>query len=118
MRRLLSGCFLLLAVGCAIPPSLADDSLVPGTIGVAVGPDSAGVVITEVRPGSSAARADLRPGDVITGYDGNRILNGREFERLLLKSEPGTTARLEVMRAGAHRSVEVRVEEMATAPPV
>ena len=114
MRHLICCCFFLLVAGCAIPPSLADDSLVPGTIGVAVGPDRAGVVITAVRPGSSAAHADLRPGDVITRYDGNRILNGLEFERLLLSSEPGSLAHLEVLRAGALRSIDVPVEELAT----
>lgn len=118
MKRFLATCLLPVVVGCATQVSHAGDSLVPGTIGVTVGPDRAGVIITAVRPGSPAARADLRVGDIITRYDGSEILNEREFERRLLSSRPGSRAHLEVMRAGALRSMDVPVEELATAPPV
>ena len=118
MKRFVVTFLLPAVVGCAAAASHAGDSLVPGTIGVVVEPDSAGVVITAVRPGSSAARADLRVGDIITRYDGTKIQTGKEFERRLLSSTPGSVAHLGVLRAGAVRDIEVPVEELATAPPV
>lgn len=118
MKHFLVTCLLPVVVGCATQASRVGDSLVPGTIGVVVGPDSAGVLVTAVRPGSSAARADLRVGDVITRYEGRKILSEREFEQRLLATAPGTRAQLDVIRAGELRSVEVPVEELATAPPV
>lgn len=98
--------------------SRADSSVVPGTLGVTVGPDSAGVVITAVRSAGPAARADLRVGDVIVRFDGRKISSERQFERLVLDSTPGSRARVDIMRAGGIRSLDVLVEELATAPRV
>jgi S1-C subfamily serine protease len=42
-----------------------------------------GVVITEVETGSPAARADLKPGQIIRSIDGKTIKSPREFLQIV-----------------------------------
>jgi len=46
-------------------------------------PTTHGVVVSAVRPGSAAAEAGLRPGDVLTSIDRNPVTNPREASRAL-----------------------------------
>ena len=76
-----------------------------------------GAVVTEVRPGSPAAKAGLQSGDVVLEFDGAPItkpgdLQGR-VERAAL-DEPHTVV---IMRDGKTISLNVQVEAM-TADPV
>jgi S1-C subfamily serine protease len=71
------------------------------------GPDAC-VEITEVTPGSPAAAAGLRPGDLITGLDGNRVAGVRDLQRLLRAERIGARATVQLLRAG------VRLELAAT----
>lgn len=108
---------LLLAaasVGCASPPPQrkpAEESLAPATIGVAVERKADSLVVAAVRKGSAAA-ASVHVGDVVRSYNGVPVANEREFNRLVLESEPGSTARLEIARGGTVRSVRLPVSEI------
>jgi S1-C subfamily serine protease len=108
---------MLLAVaagaGCASAP--AEDSLLPGTIGVAVVRQNDALVVAAVRPGSAAA-SRVRVGDVVRSYNGVAVASEREFNRLVLDSSPGTRARLEVARDGALHSIELPVNEIDLEP--
>lgn len=55
-----------------------------------------GALITDVRPGSDADRAGLRPGDVVVEADGERVQNPRALNRALRDGE----ALLRVRRRG------------------
>ena len=70
-------------------------------------PTTQGVVVENVAPNSSAARADIQRGDIIVGYNGQEITEGRQFIRLIGESPIGSTAQLVVIRGG--RRVELRV---------
>jgi carboxyl-terminal processing protease len=79
-------------------------------IGVAVGPERRGLLIARVFDSSPAARAGLKPGEVIVG------VNGRKLEGLsagqataLIKGVPGTNVQLQVERPRATRSAAVAV---------
>jgi S1-C subfamily serine protease len=96
------------------PP--AYDSLVPGTVGLAVATQDAGVVVVAVRAGSAAARAGMRAGDRIQRCNGEPIRDAREFERRVLDSRPGTLLRVEFVTGTQVRVVELPVEEMLTGP--
>ena len=83
--------------------------MVPGTIGVLVTRAPGGVLVTE------SLSAGLRPGDVVLRYNGEAIVDPRQFYRLVIDSRPGSVARVEVLRDGAARAVDVPVEQLDTA---
>jgi serine protease Do len=60
-----------------------------------------GVVITEVRPFSAAARAGLRRGDVIEEVQGDAVTSLEEFRSALARVDDGQGMRLTVSRSGA-----------------
>jgi carboxyl-terminal processing protease len=76
-------------------------------IGVEVNPaaHSAGLVIVSVFDASPAARAGLRPGDVIVGVNG-RALRGLspDTDTALIKGPPDTEVHLKVQRRAGHRT--------------
>ena len=101
--------------GCAQVPPAAQASVVSGTIGVAVQRSAEGILISAVGAGSPASRAGLRVGDRVVRYNGEDVKEVRQFERLVLESEPGSLARVEVTRGGAARTLDVPVEQVRTA---
>jgi S1-C subfamily serine protease len=89
----------------------AEESVVPGTIGVTVRQDGNAVVVSAVRKGS-----EVKVGDVVLRYNGEPVASPREFYRLVVDSAPGSRARLEVLREGAARTLEVPVHELDVMP--
>jgi carboxyl-terminal processing protease len=86
-------------------------------IGVTVRADSQGLAIESVIAGTPAAKAGLRPGDVIVAVAG-RSLRGRSLDDAvaLIKGRTGTKVTLTVQRDG-HRSVH-RIERVRVTQPV
>ncbi|MFN2490925.1 MAG: S1C family serine protease [Actinomycetota bacterium] len=68
-----------------------------------------GALITEVQPGTPAADAGLRSGDLITGFEGDPITSMTELAARVRPTPPGTTVTLDVFRNGSTVSVDVRV---------
>ncbi len=64
-----------------LTPELAD------RLGVA--PGTQGLVISSVRPDAAAARAGLRPGDVLLGVDRKPVKNARDALQQLAAARPG-----------------------------
>jgi hypothetical protein len=56
----------------------------------------------------------LRPGDVISSVDGYSVRSPTALENRLDATSPGTVARLEVVRAGVERTVDVRLGNFQT----
>jgi S1-C subfamily serine protease len=104
---------------CAEQPILSnDDSVVPGSIGVVVRQEPKILVVTAVRRDGPAARTGVRVGDIVLRYNGEALASARHFYRLVLDSRPGSIARLELLREGAVRVIEVPVEQLDTMPRV
>lgn len=59
---------------------------------------STAVHIKRVLPGSSAANAGLLDGDVLLSYDGQRVMDLREVERIAAEGTAGVQVLLEVQR--------------------
>jgi S1-C subfamily serine protease len=72
-----------------------------------------GVVVASVYPGSAAANAGLREGDVILSVDGTPVNDQAALNYLVATRRPGTTMRLSVRSGAQTRNVTVRAE---TAP--
>jgi S1-C subfamily serine protease len=69
-----------------------------------------GIIVYSVQPNSPAARAGLRAQDIITSINGAPMRQSGDLRRMLRESEPGATARVEILRAPNTRTtVSVRL---------
>ena len=72
---------------------------------------SKGAMVQDVSAESPAERSGLRPYDIITEVEGRQVLNNEELIRDISSRQPGTVARLGVMRDGRHQSMQVKLAE-------
>ncbi len=134
---ILSGSGASAGVGFAIPvdvvnrvvPQLIAEGKVPTPgIGILALPDEAaaqsnvtGVIVHRVQRGSPAAKAGLEgmdertgaPGDVIVGINGNPVRTFHDLAQALFEMGVGATAKLDVMRDGKTRTVEIVVGDIS-----
>jgi putative serine protease PepD len=82
-------------------------------LGVAVETVDGGARITQVRPGTPAAQAGLRAGDLVTEIDGKAISSGDELTSAIGAKQPGDSVSITYTREGSSHTVEV---ELATRP--
>ena len=113
-------------IGFAIPAEIAErivDELLSkgrvdrGWLGVEVDTTTkrkSGAAIASVDHGGPAARAGLKPGDVVTSINGDRVDSPRELIREVSSVNPGGMARLRVKRSNQTIDVSVVV---ARRPP-
>jgi S1-C subfamily serine protease len=108
-------------VGFAVPSDLvaselealeAGESVEHAYLGVSTGTasgETAGAQVAEVVPGSPAAEAGLRQGDLITALDGAAIVSTEELVAAIADRESGEKVTLKVDRGSASISLEVRL---------
>jgi serine protease Do len=60
----------------------------------------AGVLVNSVNGGGPAQKANVKPGDIISGVAGKRVTDGRELVREVIGHGVGETVTLEIIRAG------------------
>ncbi|MEZ4400140.1 MAG: trypsin-like peptidase domain-containing protein [Kofleriaceae bacterium] len=120
-------------IGFAIPTDMArpimdmlvaDGRVSRGYLGVALAPvDQAGrdklgvkglvgVGVSEVGAGTPAAKAGLRPGDVITAMDGQPVREVNRLRNLVAMRGAGKLVRLDIVRGGAPTQVAVTLGEL------
>ena len=80
---------------------------------------SRGALVQDVSAGSPAERAGLRAYDVILTVDGREIWTNEELIRDISGRQPGSVARLDVLRDGHRQVTQVRLTERPSrdAPP-
>lgn len=66
-----------------------------------------GAVINVVEPGTPAARAGLRPHDIITAVDGQAIDQNHDLRTMIETHQPGETVTLSIWRAGQNLTIHV-----------
>jgi len=75
----------------------------------------AGALVAEPQPGSPAAAAGLKPGDVITSVDGVEIKDPRDLARRIAALGPNKSVDLRVIRDGKEHSIHLKLGQLADA---
>jgi putative serine protease PepD len=73
-----------------------------------------GVTVVRTTPGGAAAAAGIRPGEVISGIDGQATRDLAELENVLISYRPGERVKVEVMRSGTPRQVIVKLGSLGS----
>jgi serine protease Do len=71
--------------------------------------DERGVEVTCVDADSPAAKAGLKPGDVVIEYNGERVEGGEQFIRLVRETPPGRAAKLNVWRNNGNQTLTATI---------
>ena len=74
-----------------------------------------GVEVVEVVAGSPAARAGIRPGDLIVELDGVPIADARDIQRLMVGDAIGRSIAAHVWRDGQPRTIAIHPAELTAA---
>jgi serine protease Do len=69
--------------------------------------------VEDVVPGSPAAKAGLRPDDLIVYLDGQPVVSVAAFRDLISRVRPGATVKLEVRRGDKLLTVELTLAEQS-----
>ena len=116
-------------IGFAIPASMArrvaaqlveHGKVTRGWLGVVLQPltpelaasPGKGVLVTEVMPDSPAARAGLKPGDVVLEVAGRKIEHAADVARAVGLAAPGRRTKLTLWRDNAQRTIDAVLGEI------
>ncbi|MDZ4849074.1 MAG: Do family serine endopeptidase [Pirellulaceae bacterium] len=120
-------------IGFAIPSNTADlvlksildhGKVTRGFLGTQIGditPDVAkkigvpnetiGAVISAVAKGGPADKGGLQPGDVVTGFNGEKVVSSSRLRRMVASVAPGTKVKFDILRNGKPTTIQVVIEE-------
>jgi serine protease Do len=114
-----------MALAKSVVTQLADSGTVTrGWLGVGIQPvtpdlaksfgraETAGVLVSSVSEGSPAERAGLKPGDIITEYDGRKVERASDLPRAVAGTPVGREVRLSVIRDGKPVTLSARIEAL------
>jgi S1-C subfamily serine protease len=76
-------------------------------------PNADGAVISRMQPNSETYDAGLRPGDIIVGFNGQRVDDPSQFFRLVADARIGSTASVKALRNG--RALEFKMPVVSSA---
>jgi serine protease Do len=74
--------------------------------------DESGALVGDVTPGSPADKVGIKPGDIITEFDGKAIKEMSELPRLVAAVPVGKTVEVKILREGKPLSFRVQVQEL------
>jgi len=63
-------------------------------------PSAEGVLVRQVQSGTPADRAGIKLGDVITGFNGRKIVDGEKFRMMVAEAGPGQKVAIDIIREG------------------
>jgi serine protease Do len=73
-----------------------------------------GVRVSGVLEGSPAERGGILVGDLLTRFDGYPVAEAEQLTHLVSATPPGKTVQVEILRRGAHRSIEIHLGNRAS----
>ena len=121
-----------IGIGFAIPinnvreliPQLRTGKITRGVIGVEVGAvpvealaefglkERRGALVGRVTRGQPAQKAGIEPGDIILEFNGKPVKNTDELVGTVVRTKPGTTVPVKILRDKQERTVNVTVDEL------
>jgi Do/DeqQ family serine protease len=75
--------------------------------------DVSGALVSGVEPGSPAARAGLRQGDVIVAVDGEKLADNNALRNRIAGTKPGSKVAVEVVRDGRSQTLHATLDAQA-----
>jgi Do/DeqQ family serine protease len=123
-----------IGLGFAIPSNMAKtvmDQLISGgtvrraKLGIRIQPitpdmasamglsSTRGALVSMVDEGSPAARAGLKQGDIITGYNGKAVADNNQLRNAVASTTPGATVPVQILRSGKSETLQATVGELA-----
>lgn len=81
-------------------------------------PEEVGVELTRLIPGSPAAQAGLREGDVVVQYNGERVEGQVQLNRLISETPPGRQVKIQVYRNGYVQNLVAKIGSRPAGPPI
>ena len=88
----------------SLTPEIADAMKLKG--------QSTGALVGEVEPNAPAAKAGIKPGDVIVAVNGKKVTDARELRLIIGSMAPGTKVQIDIMRDGQTNTFNVQLAEM------
>ncbi len=121
-----------MGVGFAIPsnairevlPQLRSGKVTRGRVGVQVGPvkrqdidelglkEKAGALVSAVEEKGPAEKAGVEIGDVILAWNGQPVRNSDELVQMVVRTKPGASIPVRIVRNKAERTLNITVEEL------
>jgi len=122
-----------LGIGFAVPinavrellPQLRKGKVTRGRIGVSLATrvqkdvfeqlgvkDGQGALVSQVEQGGPADRAGVKPGDVIVEYNGQPVTNNDDLIDRVVRTTPGTSVPMKVLRDKQGKPLSVTVDEL------
>jgi len=119
-------------IGFAIPSNMAKKiyteinskgRVTRGWLGVSIQPltpelaksfsakDTKGVLISDVIPDSPAAKAGLKPGDILLEFDGKKVDAPTDLQRTVGLAQPGQDAKLKIWRDQNEKTIDLKIGE-------
>jgi hypothetical protein len=83
-------------------------------VGTAGSAASVGVRVSGVLEGSPAMRGGILVGDLLTRFDGSPVTDAEQLTRLVSAIAPGVIVKVEILRDGASRTLEIPLGDRAT----
>ena len=86
-------------------------------LGVKLDSTASNARLAQVVPGTPAAKAGLRAGDVITAIDGNQVSTIDSVQSAISSKKPGDTIEVTYTRGGQSHTVTVKLTTRPSTPP-
>jgi serine protease Do len=71
-----------------------------------------GALVNDITPNGPAAQGGLKRGDVITRFDGVEITSMETLPKQVASIKPGKSVKVEVIRQGKYKMLEIKIEPM------
>jgi len=71
--------------------------------------EAKGALVAQVNADSPAAKAGVKPGDVIVRYDGKEVENSAHLRNMVAATAPDTEVKLDIVRGGKEETLTLRV---------